>query len=94
MILYAHDPSRLRERYWTLPGSTPAGLFALSLMGEDVRDDDWRSVIELISEREPSGRLRRPGVLSFGAYHGLVPAATGCWSGRLLRHNSNNNHYI
>jgi hypothetical protein len=33
---YSHDPARLDSTWPTLPASTPAALFALSLLGEDV----------------------------------------------------------
>jgi len=32
---YSHDPDRLRSAYRTLPGSTPASIFALLLLGEN-----------------------------------------------------------
>lgn len=34
---YNHDPERLNSGYPTLPASTPAALFALSLLGEDIQ---------------------------------------------------------
>jgi len=59
VLLYNHDPTRLRSSYWTLPGSTPASLFALSLMGEDVTSNTWKSVVDYIEERAPSGYRNR-----------------------------------
>jgi len=53
VMLYNHDPERLQSSYWTLPGSTPAALFALSLLGEDVTDPLYASVVGYISERAP-----------------------------------------
>jgi hypothetical protein len=55
VVLYNHDPDRLRSSYWTLPGSTPASLFALSLLGEDITRSSWRSVLDWIAERAPNG---------------------------------------
>ncbi len=54
VILYNQDPVRLADsRAWTLPGSTPAGLFALSLLGEDLTGSRYRSTIEYVSARAP-----------------------------------------
>ncbi len=50
---YSHDPSRLRSDYRTLPGSTPAAIFALSLLGEDVKSEDFDAAREFVLERTP-----------------------------------------
>jgi len=45
---YSHDPSRLVSNWPTLPASTPAAMFALSLLGEDLasaRYDDARQYV-------------------------------------------------
>jgi hypothetical protein len=55
VVLYTRDPERLDSAYPTLPGSTPAGLFALSLLGEDLTDARWRSAIDFTLSRRPSG---------------------------------------
>ena len=50
---YAHDPSRLSGRYPILPGSTPATLFALSLLGEDIASRDYGKARTFVLERAP-----------------------------------------
>ncbi len=52
---YSHDPERLSSGYPTLPGSTPAGLFALSLLGEDVASDRWKDAVGFVVARTPDG---------------------------------------
>ncbi len=52
---YSHDPQRLRSGYATLPGSTPAALFALSLLGEDLATPRWREAVEFVSACAPRG---------------------------------------
>jgi hypothetical protein len=52
---YSHDPSRLNSGYPTLPGSTPAALFALSLLGEDVSGERFAGAVDFISKRVPRG---------------------------------------
>ena len=52
---YSQDPSRLNSAYATLPGSTPAALFALSLMGEELSDPRWEEALDFISSRAPDG---------------------------------------
>lgn len=59
VITYSQDPSRLNSAYWTLPGSTPAGLFALSLLGEDLADDRWDSALRFVRNRAPDGYRMR-----------------------------------
>ncbi|HEX9792899.1 MAG TPA: hypothetical protein VGC54_02860 [Planctomycetota bacterium] len=54
-FLYSHDPSRLRSDYATLPGSTPAALFALSLLGDDVNAKEYASARRFVLERAPKG---------------------------------------
>lgn len=53
VVLYSRDPERLSSAYPTLPGSTPAGLFALSLLGEELTDSRWGSAFQFILERRP-----------------------------------------
>jgi hypothetical protein len=52
---YNHAPERLRQAYRTLPGSTPAALFALSLLGEELAGERWRTAVEFLSSCAPSG---------------------------------------
>ncbi len=51
---YNHSPSRLRDRYPTLPASTPAALFALSLMGEDLSSRTYGPARAFLTERIPT----------------------------------------
>jgi len=50
---YSQDPSRLNSGYPTLPGSTPAGLFALSLLGEDLSDPRLAPALAFTLDRAP-----------------------------------------
>ena len=50
---YSHDPSRLRSGYPTLPASTPAGLFALTLLGEEASDPRFEGMVEFTISRVP-----------------------------------------
>ena len=52
---YSHDPSRLGSEYSTLPGSTPAALFALSLLGVDVAEGQFAPARSFVSSRAPDG---------------------------------------
>jgi hypothetical protein len=52
---YSHDPERLGSGYPTLPGSTPAALFALSLLGEDLSGGAWARARGFVAERAPRG---------------------------------------
>ncbi len=52
---YSHDPSRLNSSYRTLPGSTPASLFALSLLGESLDAPRFSRALDFVSERAPRG---------------------------------------
>ncbi|MEM1451788.1 MAG: prenyltransferase/squalene oxidase repeat-containing protein, partial [Planctomycetota bacterium] len=52
---YSHDPSRLRSDYDILPGSTPASMFALSLLGGDLTQDQFGPARRFVLERAPSG---------------------------------------
>jgi hypothetical protein len=52
---YSHDPARLSLEYPTLPGSTPAALFALSLLGEDLELEPWSRGVDYVASRSPSG---------------------------------------
>ncbi|HET6203538.1 MAG TPA: hypothetical protein VFI25_12130 [Planctomycetota bacterium] len=49
---YSHDPERLASGYRTLPGSTPASIFALGLLGagEDAR---VAAAVPFVRERRP-----------------------------------------
>lgn len=50
---YSHDPQRLRSGYATLPGSTPAALFALSLLGEDLSSPRWSDAVGFVGACAP-----------------------------------------
>jgi hypothetical protein len=61
---YSHDPERLRGAYPTLPGSTPAALFALSLLGEDLEEDRFAGAWGFLAEHAP-GEYRYAGDEAF-----------------------------
>ncbi|GEM_PF-1108237 len=50
---YNHDPSRLSSNYPILPGSTPAALFALSLLGEDIASSEFNSARRFVLQKAP-----------------------------------------
>ncbi len=50
---YNHDPDRLNEGYRTLPGSTPAALFALALLGDDITSSDYDAPRKFVLDRVP-----------------------------------------
>jgi hypothetical protein len=50
---YNHDPERLGSGYPTLPASTPAALFALSLLGEDIQGAEHASQRAFVLNRAP-----------------------------------------
>ncbi|MFT4647161.1 MAG: hypothetical protein ACI9X4_000368 [Glaciecola sp.] len=50
---YNHAPSRLQSSYPTLPASTPAALFALSLLGEDLKDPQFSRARSFLLTRTP-----------------------------------------
>ncbi len=52
---YNHDPGRLDSAYATLPGSTPAALFALALLGEDLKSGAFAQARGFVLERSPRG---------------------------------------
>jgi hypothetical protein len=52
---YSHDPSRLRSSWPTLPASTPAALFALSILGEDLDERRYRTARAAVIENAPRG---------------------------------------
>lgn len=52
---YAHDPERMNGLYSILPGSTPAALFALSLLGLDLEDDDLDDAWRFVTSKAPDG---------------------------------------
>jgi hypothetical protein len=52
---YSHDPGRLGSGYPTLPGSTPAALFALALLGEDLEGGEYDVARRYVLERAPRG---------------------------------------
>ena len=52
---YSHDPSRLRSDYPVLPGSTPASMFALSLLGADIGASQFGPARDFIQARAPQG---------------------------------------
>ena len=55
---YSHDPSRLSSSYDILPGSTPASLFALSLLGDDVASAPFAPARAFVEARAPRGYAR------------------------------------
>lgn len=55
VVLYNHAPARLESAYATLPGSTPAGLFGLSLLGEDITDDEYDRAVVWVLDKAPDG---------------------------------------
>jgi WD40-like Beta Propeller Repeat len=61
---YSHDPGRLRGEYPILPGSTPASLFALSLLGEDVAGAGFGKARAFVLDRAPR-RYRYTGADDF-----------------------------
>ncbi|MBL4769847.1 MAG: PD40 domain-containing protein [Planctomycetes bacterium] len=50
---YNSAPSRLNSDYPTLPASTPAALFALSLLGEDLTERKFRTARGYLMRRTP-----------------------------------------
>ncbi|MCP3919538.1 MAG: hypothetical protein GY711_28715 [bacterium] len=50
---YSHDPGRLTGDYPVLPGSTPASMFALSLLGEDIAGRSFRPGRAFLLDRAP-----------------------------------------
>ncbi len=52
---YSHDPEWVNGSRPTLPGSTPAALFALSLLGEDLDENRYLPARQFVSERTPDG---------------------------------------
>lgn len=50
---YSHDPGRLSSGYPILPGSTPASMFALSLLGEDLNHAQFGPARTYVLERSP-----------------------------------------
>jgi Tol biopolymer transport system component len=54
-VRYSHNPSRLSSAYPTLPASTPAGLFAAALVGEDITSDFYEDAVNFTVERAPTG---------------------------------------
>ncbi|HEX9841794.1 MAG TPA: prenyltransferase/squalene oxidase repeat-containing protein, partial [bacterium] len=55
VVLYSHAPARLNSAYATLPGSTPAGLFALSLLGKDLGAGEYDRAISWVLDKAPAG---------------------------------------
>ncbi|MHC5210435.1 MAG: hypothetical protein ACYTG2_06950 [Planctomycetota bacterium] len=54
IVVYNHAPARLNSDYATLPGSTPAGLFALSLLGEKLGDQEYDKAVSWVLDKAPS----------------------------------------
>jgi hypothetical protein len=54
VVRYVPAPVQLDSAYETLPGSTPAGLFALSLLGEDLAHVDYDNAIDWVLAKAPS----------------------------------------
>jgi hypothetical protein len=55
---YNHDPNRLNSAWPTLPASTPAALFALSLAGHDIGSEEYARAREFVLSRTPRGYKR------------------------------------
>ncbi len=51
---YSHDPDRLRSAFRTLPGSTPASMFALLILGEDPGTERIRQGTRYVMDRIPT----------------------------------------
>lgn len=51
---YSHDPERLSSGYPVLPGSTPASLFALSILGVDVSLPGFGPARAYVLDRKPT----------------------------------------
>jgi hypothetical protein len=66
-VRYSHDPDRVNSTYPTLPGSTPAGLFVLSLGGEDIASERFQAPRNYLLRRAPNG-FRYTGEEDF-VYH-------------------------
>ncbi|MFN0058593.1 MAG: prenyltransferase/squalene oxidase repeat-containing protein, partial [Planctomycetota bacterium] len=54
-FLYSREPQRLRTSYPTLPGSTPAAVFALELLGENCESPEVAGGVRFITEHPPTG---------------------------------------
>jgi len=52
---YSHDPERLSSGWPTLPASTPASLFGLSLLGVDVAGEELAPARRFVLTRAPDG---------------------------------------
>jgi WD40-like Beta Propeller Repeat len=85
-VRYSHNPSRLSSSYPTLPASTPACLFAASLVGEDIMSDFYKDARQYTLERAPNGYgyrgddafvLRAEGNLYFWYYGSLAMFRAG-----------------
>lgn len=50
---YSHDRARLTSGWPTLPGSTPAAMFGLSLLGSDIASDEFAVPRAWVLERAP-----------------------------------------
>ncbi|MEZ5965066.1 MAG: prenyltransferase/squalene oxidase repeat-containing protein [Planctomycetota bacterium] len=57
-FLYSREPSRLRSEWRTLPGSTPASVFCLLLLGNERTDERLRAAEAWIVERKPTAFRR------------------------------------
>jgi hypothetical protein len=54
-VRYSHDPARIGSDYPTLPASTPAALFALSILGRDIDSAEYVPERRFVVERAPRG---------------------------------------
>lgn len=61
---YSHEPERLRSAYATLPASTPAALFALALLGDDITGPNHERARDYTLQRAPDG-YRFDGEMEF-----------------------------
>ncbi|MFN0008206.1 MAG: hypothetical protein ACKVXR_09885 [Planctomycetota bacterium] len=51
---YSHDPERLNSDWPTLPASTPAGLFALSILGRDIKSAKYADLRDFVLTKTPT----------------------------------------
>ncbi|MBK8976700.1 MAG: PD40 domain-containing protein [Planctomycetes bacterium] len=64
VFLYSREPGRLRSSWRTLPGSTPAAVFCLLLLGDGLDDEMLAPALQFTLERRPRS-WRRPSTDAF-----------------------------
>ncbi|MEM7308201.1 MAG: hypothetical protein AAF682_16090 [Planctomycetota bacterium] len=83
---YSHDPGRLNSVYPVLPASTPAAIFALSLLGVEADSEQLADAVRFVLERAPDSYrytsdddfvFRAQGNLYFWYYGTLAMFRTG-----------------